>query len=235
MATQHLTRREIKRADAFETTLQSAGTWLQRYGLKATVLVAAILVILGGIGAYTAYRQNQEEKAAARLADGLKAFRGNPLPSGVAGTPDYSASLAVFEEVAKNYRHYPAGKLASYYQALALEKMGRREEALAVLRQVAEGNPRELVPALARFKLAEDLRASGKYQEATQAYQALQREAAQSPLPQDVVLFGMARSEEALGHTQQAADYYQKLIDRFSSSALREEAEARRSALLGSG
>ena len=234
-APHHLTRREIKRADVFETTLQTAGTWLQRYGVKAALIVAAVLVVLGAIGGLRAYRETQEAKAAARLSEGLKAFRGQPLPGGVAGARDPRAALAVFEEVAKDYSSYAAGKLASYYRALALENLGRRDEALAALRAVGTGSAEELVPALARFRLAEQLRAEGKYQEALQAYQALELEQSQLPLPQDVILFGLARSEEALGRTQQAADHYQKLIDRFSSSALREEAEARRSALLGSG
>lgn len=229
-----LTRREIKRADVFETALQSAGTWLQRYGFRAAMLVVALLAILGLVAGISAYRQSQERQAAERLAAGLKAFRGQPLPSGVAGVPDYPLALSIFEQVAQEYGSYAAGDLATYYRALALEKLGRGDEALAVLREAATGDAGELVPALARFKLAEQLRAQGKYEEAIQAYEALQRAEKEALVPQDVVLFGLARSEEALGRDQQAAEHYQRLVDRYGSSALREEAEARHSALAGS-
>lgn len=196
------------------------------------VLVGAAL-LLGGL---YIYRSRQSATADALLGAALDQYHGAVVSAGdappAAGSPTFDsaearfrASLEAFSAIAEGYGTYDAARHARYYVGLCHSGLSELDEAQEALESVRTGN-RDLLyylasQALASVKLRQD-DAPG----AAELYRSLVEDAA-TPLPRDVLLFDLAKTEERAGNIDQAKQYYQRMLTEHPDSQLRDDAMTR--------
>ncbi len=152
-------------------------------------------------------------------------------------TPDYALALEGdengpgFLEVANRYGATPAGNLARHYAGVCYLRTGDLDNAEAFLAKYkrVKGLPGSLVNAQ-NLGLRGDIAVErGAYAEAVKFYDKAVA-AAENDLTCPMYLRKAGLAERALGNRKQAAEYFQRILDRYPASFDAREAEQ----LLGS-
>lgn len=152
-------------------------------------------------------------------------------------TPDYALALEGdengpgFLEVASRYGATPAGNLARHYAGVCYLRTGDLDNAEAFLAKYkrVKGLPGSLVNAQ-NLGLRGDIAVErGAYAEAVKFYDKAVA-AAENDLTCPMYLRKAGLAERALGNRKQAAEYFQRILDRYPASFDAREAEQ----LLGS-
>lgn len=216
MSREHISHQQLKHdplMDQYLKTSQWAKPRSKQILMALGVVVAIALLFFG----YQWYSKRSLEKAGNAFLDALKvdgAVVSDPLPPAQPGTYAFKtedeknkAAVAAFEKVAKDYPQY--ADVASFYAAVRQLKFdaAKGEEAL---KRLAEKN--SAVTSQARLTLAERYETTGKHNEAIAEYQKLK--AAPGDVPPDLIEFNMARTYQAMGKTQEAADLYFAIASR---------------------
>jgi TolA-binding protein len=212
-------------------------------------LGALVVVIVALVGGYSWWRQSQNAKASAALADGLAVFEapvippaapapGSPIPIQQAGTfqteqAKLETALPKLMAAAEQYPGAQAGIAARYYAASALASLGRFGEAEQRYQEVVEKAGGSLIYGrTARLGLADAQAAQGKFDSAIEIYRELSTDA-NGPLPVDGVLMALGRTYARAGRHDEAVHAFSRVVDEFPQSpyaadARREREETRK-------
>ncbi|HXU46269.1 MAG TPA: tetratricopeptide repeat protein [Thermoanaerobaculia bacterium] len=234
MSSTHLTRKEIKRD---EVALAVGRTVHYAEDHRRTIL----LVVAGVILAIVAYfgirfvRSQSQEKAGSALSEALK-VAGAPIQKEGAkpGDPDQPSfptaearrerAKALFETVRKNQGSTMAADVAGVYLGSIAAEEGKLDEARKLWQDFVDDHPSDLLAGNARLNLIELDRKEGKIEKVVGDLQKLLDDA-DSPLPQDAVLYELASVYEAQKRDVEAKKTYQRILDEYPQSAYRSLAQ----------
>jgi tetratricopeptide (TPR) repeat protein len=90
----------------------------------STIVIAIVVLIIGGVATSTYIIKPREQKAAEALFVGEKFFQNG----------NYETALSEFEAVADDFGSTKAGKLAKAYAGISMAKLGQYEEAIPYLK-----------------------------------------------------------------------------------------------------
>jgi tetratricopeptide (TPR) repeat protein len=238
----------LKRAQRHHLKQDELVHWIDRtinWGMEnrrnivnATLVVVGATLLLGGL---YIYRSRQAATAQALLTAALEQYHGvvvtatgaappaNNVPTFESVEARYQASVEAFTTVAQDFGTYAAGRQARYYVGLCRNGLSEFDAAHAEFEAVRTGD-RDLLyylatRALASVKLERD-DASG----AAELYRTLIDDA-QTPLPRDLLLFDLAKTEEGAGNTEKAKQYYERILAEHPDSQLRGDAMTRSESL----
>lgn len=110
-----------------------------------------------------------------------------------------------------------AADLAELYQARLALDSGDTEKARKIWEGFLRSNKNHALGVAVQLNLIELDRAEGKTQEVADRLQQ-QLDGTAKTLPEDVILFQLAKTRQALGETQDAKDLYQRILDDYPSS-----------------
>lgn len=219
-------KNELKRDEIGEAFQEARGLLTRAEVVKPALAVIALLIVLGGLYYGQKFRSASAESAFARATEVFHAEVG-AAASDRAASPEtfktasekFQKAKTLFDEVAKSYSSFPAGRRARYYSALCLTELGQAKEAEAALKEIAAlRDPGAIEPAMARLRLAELLQSqTGRAKDAATFYKALIADEA-SGLPKDRLLFGLAEALESAGEKLEARRAYSDLANRHPQS-----------------
>lgn len=161
----------------------------RRWGARNVVLVLVVLTV-GGVLAGRAVRDSRAQGA---LDDAL-------VTSRIPGRTEETRRR--FERLIEDYRGSSAGWAAHGHLAEMEAANGRFAEARSLWRRLAEGGPGDLA-AEAEMNLIYLDREEGRLEELATRLESLV-ESGESNLPEDVLLFELAQTLEALGRHEEA-------------------------------
>lgn len=228
-------RHQIKR-DELVTIFERAEFFLAHNARRVLALIgvgAALVVALVGV---RAWHGASEEKASLALSEVIQAYRAPVVvsPEALQQIPPGAKSFATSEERARKVIELADGVLAGgsgteaapkalFYKGLALDDLGKREEASAALQDLVMKHPHDFLAAVARFKLAQIKESQKNPSEALVHYQALLEERT-GDFPAEEALMGIARCQEDLGRREEARATYRRILDQYPDSDYRPEA-----------
>ena len=228
-------RHQIKRDD-LRTVLESAADYVtdnrRAVLLGAGVVVAAVLLATAG----RAWWGSRQAESARRIGDLIAAANApvvssaEDLSNARPGEQSFTSSeerarkvLELADALIKGGDSGSNAVMAQLYRGTALVDLGQADEAAKALDEAARRDPDGIVGGTARLRLARLREAQGRPADALPVYQAL-AESKQGPLPREEGLLGVARCQEALGHHDDAAATYKKLLQDFPDSEYAAEA-----------
>ena len=224
---QHLKDNELARvAMGARQVVEERG----RQVLGATI--AVVLVIVGVI-AYSAWRGRVEARAGGLLAEAmvLDEARVGPQPpdmpaGGLAfatAREKYQAQLTKFKTVADEYPSTDAGAFARYREGATRMALGMPQEAMTAFQQVIDSSGNSLYTQMARLGLAEAQARAGQFDQAIGIYNDLAQRK-DDELPIDGVLIQLGRTYRDAGKKTEAEQTFNRIISEFPGSPYSDEA-----------
>jgi len=235
MASRRITRKQMKR-DEFVTAMGRASQWMEEHVKEALLLAGAAVAVVFGSIFLVQFLNQRETKASALLGHGLEMLHA-PL-RGEAATPPAAALsyaseqerlqavLGQMESLLKAYPRSRSGRLALYYKGLALDGLGRREEALKSLTDFVDASPDHYAAPMALSAQARLLEAAGQSQKALEIYEQLSRQDSGAYPPQ-AALMEMGRCLEGMGKKEEARKVYERVTKEYPDSDFSREAQER--------
>ena len=216
-----ISRKELKRDEVVEATL-GAGEWIEQHGRTALVLGAAALIAVLGYFGWRAYHERREERAATTLAEGEKAYR-DAEKAGFTKS-DLERALSSFADAQQRGRSTAAGRLATYWHAASLLRLGRAAEAATELEPLWKdpATPPTLAGS-AKALAADAVAAAGDKDRAAALLEEL-ASAEPEIFPADQALQSLAWLREKSGDTAGARQAWQRILDRFPERPTASEA-----------
>jgi hypothetical protein len=228
---EHLSRKELKQ-DKIRDSIEHGAEAVYSHGRLTGVIILLALVVGGSVGGWRIYKDRKTVEATAALDAALKAFDGRirtaneRIEPGELTYNDEAAraedAAVKFTAVADKYPNTNPGKLSRYYAALALEDLGRHNQALEELKKISGGSDKELA-AMAQYQTAVIYSRTEKTADAIKILRAL----ADKPtvlVPRPFVLLELA-SELRQTSPQEAANVYQQIKKEFPDTSISEEAD----------
>ena len=217
-----LTRKEIKEQvrhdDLQDAVVSTYDIVRENRGVIITAAVA-LVVIAVGVAAYLAHVESRNTESSQQLAAAIKIVEA-PIqeegarpddpeaPSFASAETRRAAARQALEEVGGG----PAGEVAQLYLADIALAEGDSESARKIWQSFLEDNEDHLLTVAVRRNLIELDRQEGKAQEvADRLLQEL--DAPRKTLPEDLLLYELAQTLEALERDDEAREYYQRILD----------------------
>jgi tetratricopeptide (TPR) repeat protein len=232
-------KQELKRDDVGEALQEARGFLTRPEVVKPALAVVGLFLVLAVLYYGQKYRSASAESAFARATETYHAQVGGKAPATPESGPHFATAAekfekakAMFDDVAKGYSSFPAGRRARYYSALCLAELGKNAEAEAALKEIAAVRDAAAIePALARLRLAElILQQPGRGKDAAAYFKLLIADDA-SGIPKDRLLFGLAESLESAGDKLEARRAYADLMNRHPQSPYAQDARQKVDAL----
>jgi TolA-binding protein len=225
-----LSRKEIKRQDTFQVAMGRGLELVQTYRRQIVLLAVALVVaVLAAIGWFV-YLGAVEDDAQVALAEAMKA-RSAPIveaadaPSGA--TPEQlsfptaearqARSKELFERVVEEYGASAAADVARVYLGEMAATAGDSDRAIELWSDFVDEHPDSVLAAEVRLNLYAIERAAGRGEKVVTELQAMLQDD-DPALPQDVAVYELAVTLEALGREEEASQQYQRLVDEFAQS-----------------
>jgi len=229
----------------------SAQHWLEKNQSTLLAIVAAIVVIGGGIFAYSAWTRSTDTKARALLAEAMVIEESRVMPPGPpAGTSTdptllpgqapgtypterakLEAALPKFLAAADAYPSTDSGITARYHAATNLVALGRFDEAVAQYDQVI-ANGSGIIQRMSRLGKAEAQLRAGQFDPAIATLKETS-EQANTNLPVDAVLMELARAYQMAGKTDEARKTLTEVVEKHAESPLAADAKTELEKLKG--
>jgi len=207
-----ISRKELKRDEFVEAT-KEAEHWLEdNWQLVAKIaagIAAAGIVVAIGFWVVKANR----EKAAALFAEGLGQYE-QAQTAGFDDPAQLEAALASFDASAKKGGG-SVGHVATFYRGVSLHRLGREEDAIVALLEVADAETAgPTLTGSAKALLAEVYQATGDGDRAIELLQALV-DADPPNYPVDQALLELGKIRMARGEGAEARQAWQRIVDEF--------------------
>jgi tetratricopeptide (TPR) repeat protein len=234
MVKHHLSRKDMRRDEVREafahgvdyvrvherTALYAIG------GLIGALLIAGLVVFFLG---------RRESDASERLAGALKIYGAKVDPLDPAPddeeTPRYATDQERLDRSKAAFEKLPgstdAGQVAKVYLGEIAARAGDIETAHRLWTEYLRENPGTALAVSVELNLIALDRQAGKLEEVKARLEQQLEEGAQRTLPEDVVLYELATTLEALGRETEAQDTRQRLVDDHPRSPFAFEARRR--------
>lgn len=214
-----LSRKELVQQDQITSGLEETVEWIMDHPRPFLWGIAAVVVVAVLATGWTLYARNRSESAQVALGNVIRAY--HDMASYESDAARFQATLNAAREVEAAYGGLQAGRIASYYEALAHEGLGEDQEAVEILESLA-GSQDPTIRPLAAFALGQSLRQQGEIDRATEVYHDLLDSGEYSP---PVLLFELGGLSEEAGRLEEAENYYEALLADYAGSVLEPEAE----------
>jgi predicted negative regulator of RcsB-dependent stress response len=228
---EHISRKELKH-DKIKETIEHGAEAVISHGQFAGIIIAVVLAIAVGYGAWHFYIDRQTVQASGAFDVAMKAYQARigtaPDPADPS-EPVYADekaraqdALSKFTNVANAYPSTNPGKLARYYAALCLEDLERHNQALEELKKISGGSDKELT-AMAQYQMAIIYGRTGKTDDAVKLLRAL----ADKPsviVPRPLVLLELAGVLRG-SNPKEAMNIYQQIKKEFPDTSIAEQAD----------
>lgn len=216
MAARRLTQKEMKR-DEFVESAMDAGQWLeQNWPMLAKAVAGAVVVVLLVI-AFVWYGRHNQEQAGVLLAQGMQRYQ-QAEAAGFADAAQVEEALGYFEQAVDRSSGSPAGQSASYFRGAALYRLGRVDEAVDVLGDLAGADTAPTLSGSARALLAETLAAKGESERAITLLEELADDP-ESAFPPDQALLRLGRVYRSVGNEAEARRVWERIGRDYPQSA----------------
>lgn len=226
--TKRLSAKEIKhdiREDEVQTFLTRVFLALEEHPRAVSGVLIAILVLVLAFSGALSWLDHRQQAAAGELAAAIETYQAPIVENGAKPDDPDNPSFASAEErrerakaAFSEIRAGAAGEVAELYLAdIALEE-GDVETARSIWEDFLDDNGGHLLALSVRLNLIHLDRDQGR---AAEVAAELEKELAdpRRTLPEDVILFELAETREALGEAEAALDYYQRIVDEHPQSA----------------
>ena len=231
---QRLSRKELKR-DRVGEVLSRAMVYLSGHlKLAGMVLGGLALILLIGLGIdrMMGGRQDVASDALASAIETLNAPLTGDLPPGAdSGAPSHAtaterrqAALAEFEAVVGKYGRSAKARIARSYIAVLRHESGENEQARTLWQELAKGD--DVLAAQAELNLLTLDRQEGRGAEAETRLLTL-LDGGKGVLPEDVVLYQLAVTQEQLGKNEVSLQTFRRLSEEHPTSVHAAEASSR--------
>jgi tetratricopeptide (TPR) repeat protein len=226
----HLTRKEMKKnelATAVHRTVDYAEHHTR--GLLIAIGAAAAAALLGlGIWVFLGHRTGQANEA---LAAALEVYQApidpaTPKPNDP-DAPSFgteaarrTAAKALFEKVRDKHPWSDAADVAGLFLANIAVAEGHPERARELWQDFLDEHEGHMLAGEAQLSLLALDRSQGKAAAVAAELKRLLEEP-EPPLPQDVLLYQLAITQEQLGRADEATQAYQRIVDEYPRSSYR--------------
>jgi TolA-binding protein len=192
-------------------------------------VVAAVVILIVGVGGYVSWRNNVEGRAYGKLAAALAveearigppAAFGSQAPTGlsfVSQREKDQAALTKYKEVADEFPASDAGIYARYRQASTYMALGLPKNAIEAYQQVIAQGGDSHFAQMARLGLAEAQAQTGAYDEAINTFRDMSQRK-DGPLPVDGMLLRLGRIQVEAGKSTEAEQTFNRLVQEFPES-----------------
>ena len=234
---QRLSRKEIKQRDSFMVRMGEAFEFIHDH-LRA--LAWAGLALLGAVvlGAVLfALRATQQERADTALAEAIRirqapidATSPQPTDSNSPSFPDVESRAVVakekFEAVRDQYSRSKAARIALAYLGELAADTGDLNLARSIWEEYLGQKPDDLLANQVAVNLMAVDREMGQSDQLVTELRA-RLSGGDTSLPEDLLLFELAKTLDALGRSEEAGVAYQRIISEYPSSVFASAARAR--------
>ena len=229
---ERLSAKQIKH-DIREDEVQSfLITAIERFQEKPSLYLGVIFGILGAgvlISGVAYWTGLQAEAAQEDLTAAIKVYEAPIVESDA--KPDDEKEPSFASEEARDAKAAElladvggsVADVAELYEASLAMKAGDTAKARQIWESFVRSNEKDALAVSVRLNLLALDRAEGKTQEVADKLQQ-ELDGTAKTLPEDVLLFELAKTREALGENDAAKDLYQRIVDDFPSSAYVAEA-----------
>ena len=237
------TERHHLKDNELALAMGQAQKWADQNSRTLLATIIAIVVVGGGVLAFSTWRNSTDNKARTMLAEGMVIEEARVMPPAppAGTTPDpnapggqlpgtyptekakLEASLPKFQAAADAYPTNEAGVTARYHLAKNLVALGRFDEALPHYDQViANGNT--LVAKTAKLGKAEAQLRAGKYDPAIATFKEFV-DAKDPTLPAEALLMELARAYKMAGKTEDARKTLTQIVEQHADTPFADEAK----------
>ena len=241
--TMKTTERHHLKDNELAIALGQAQGWADRNSKTLITIVAAIVIVGGGVLAFSMWRNGTENQARAMLAEAMVIEEARVMPpappAGTTNDPNalggqlpgtypterakLEAALPKFIAAADAYPSSTAGITARYHAAKTMVALDRFDEAVAQYDQViASGST--LFATTARLGKAEAQLRAAKYDPAITALKEIV-DRKDATLPQDALLMELARAYRLAGKTEDARKTLTQITEQHAESPYAMEAK----------
>ncbi len=245
------TERHHLKDNELAMALTGAQGWVEQNQKTLLAIVAVIVVIAGGIAAYSLWTRSTDTKARTLLAEAMVIEESRVMPPGPpAGTSTdptlipgqapgtyptqqakLEAALPKFLAAADAYPSSDSGLTARYHAATIQVSLGRFDEATRQYDQViAAGSG--LVQRMSRLGKAEAQLRAGQYDPAIATLKETS-EQTNTDMPVDAVLMELARAYRLAGKTEDARKTLTQVVEKHAESPLAADARTELDKLKG--
>jgi len=237
---QRLTRKEIKR-DEFTAAVGRGVEYAESHVRTIGYAIGAVVVLALLAVAFYFWRNSRLQGANDALAQAVKVYNAPVTATGAKPNDPVTPSFAneagrrskakeFLEKVRDGYGSTAAADVAGLYLAQIAADEGRLDDARKGWQDFVDDHGDHMLAGEARLNLISLDRKQGKAQQVAKELQGMleQNDAA---LPQDVILYELAQTQEQLGRKKDAVDAYQRILDEFPQSPYGSEAQQKVSAL----
>ena len=213
-----------------------AGTMVAAQRGPVVGVIVAVVVVLAGVGGYSAWKGRNESRAATQLAAALSveearvgppAAFGTRAPTGMSFVSEREKSqtaLTKYKEVADAFPNRDAGIYARYRQATTYLELGVPKSAADTFQQVISTGGTSLYAQMAKLGLAEAQAQNGEYEPAIATFRDLAQRK-DGPLPVDGLLMRLGRTQVEAGKGTEAEQTFNKLVADFPESQFAADAK----------
>lgn len=225
---ERLTRKEIKNEIKSDEVRSFLAKMLLEFEERPQIYLGALLGILalGGIGsAVWAMQRKGAEEANAQLGTAIKIVAGAIDPTGAKPedplAPSFaneSARKAKAREALDKIKDGVAADIAELYRAEMALSEGDKTKARQIWEDFLRSHHDHALAMSVRVNLIELDRVEGKAQQVADTLQK-ELDSNKKSLPEDLLIFELARTQESLGKKDEARRLYQRLLDEYPTSA----------------
>ena len=237
------TQRHRLKDNELAIALGHAQGWADKNSRTLVTIVAAIVVVGGGVLAYSAWRNNTDAKARIMLAEAMVIEEARVMPpappAGTTNDPSaiggqlpgtyptekakLEASLPKFQAAAEAYPSSDAGVTARYHLAKNFVALGRFDEAIPHYDQVI-ANGSGLIAKTARLGKAEAQLRSAKYDPAIATLKEFV-DAKDPLLPAEGLLMELGRAYKLAGRTEDARKTFTQIVEQHANTPFADQAK----------
>jgi tetratricopeptide (TPR) repeat protein len=240
-------RDHLKHNEAADAIV-AASSFMSQHGRTLGLAVVAVLLLVGSVFGYRAFKARTEERAQAQLAAAVEILNAPvaaaPAP-GAAPAPatagTYATTAARTDAALKQllttadaFGSTDAGMRARYYAASLYAETNRPQDAAAAYEKVRDqAGASTLLGRMASLGLASMQVRQKQFDPAIKMLQELSQRR-DGPLPVDAVLVQLAEAYQQAGRAAEASQTLQRVIDEFPQSPYAADARQRVEALQAS-
>lgn len=231
-----LTREQMKRDEVLDWMGRTLA-WLRENARLVLAVAAVVVVAAAVVGAVSAYRGKEADRANLLLSEAITVFEApvDPLgpdpedrrnPKFADAESRRASASAKLEAVREEFGGTPVGAVAAAYLGDLAAESGETERAESLWEEALEETSDSLLAGRLQLNLINLARSQGRGEEAVEQLQALMS-SSDSPLPEDALLFHLAGTLEELGRGDEAAGAYERLLAEHETSPYAADARRR--------
>jgi tetratricopeptide (TPR) repeat protein len=210
-----MSRKELLKQDEFTEKGRELGQWIEENWRMLVQAAAVILVVAAGVSIWIWQSERSAANARALMARGADLYR-DAEEGGFSDPTSLNSALALFEEASDTLGSGDSGRLARYYRGAVLYRLGRADEALALLDEAA-GESSDSLSGAALSLRAMVLAENGQLDQAIEELGAL-IDSENPAYPADQALMQLGRLHSAAGNETEARRAWQRVMDEYPQS-----------------